>query len=153
MARTDLEFVVHRRLQELPVPSAPATLLPRVMQRVQAWAARPWYQRAWFTWPAGWQAASVAAFGVVLAVIVMTVPSLALGARAYAMSLVGGATTQVPDLGPRVEAIVSAAQVLWHALVHPVLVFAFVLVLVMALMCATVAVALNRVVFGKPVHS
>jgi hypothetical protein len=153
MARTDLEYVVHRRLQQLPMPPAPATLLPRVMQRVQAWAARPWYQRAWFTWPAGWQAASLAVFAALIGVLAAGVPSLSAFVQTQVSSVVGGAASHVPDLGPRSEAFLSAAQVLWHALVHPVLVYAFVLVMVMAVMCATVAVALNRVVFGKPVHS
>jgi hypothetical protein len=153
MARTDLEYVVHRRLQQLPMPAAPATLLPRVMQRVQAWAARPWYQRAWFTWPAGWRAASLAAFIVLIGGLAVGVPSLMVFVEAQWSAAVGGAASHVPDLGPRTEAFVSAAEVLWHALVHPVLVCAFVLVMVMAVMCATVAVALNRVVFGKPGHS
>ena len=35
------------------LPRAPHTLLPRVLAAVQAWAQRPWYERAWFTWPLG----------------------------------------------------------------------------------------------------
>ena len=38
MHPADLERVVHRRLQQLPPPGAPSTLLPRVMALVQTWA-------------------------------------------------------------------------------------------------------------------
>ena len=51
MGPADFEHRLTRELQMLPTPRAPGTLLPRVMAAVQAWALRPWYQRAWFTWP------------------------------------------------------------------------------------------------------
>src|SRR4029078_6895329 len=50
--RTDAELGVRRP------PMAPDTLLPRVLAAVDAWINRPWYTRAWFTWPLGWQIAS-----------------------------------------------------------------------------------------------
>src|SRR6185436_19684837 len=59
MTFEDLERRVHRELERLPSPLAPDSLLPRVLAAVDAWARRPWYTRAWFTWPLGWQVASV----------------------------------------------------------------------------------------------
>src|SRR6478752_931002 len=56
----DLEALASRELRRLPLPRAPQTLLPRVLAAVDAWARRPWYMRAWFTWPLGWQGASLA---------------------------------------------------------------------------------------------
>jgi hypothetical protein len=56
----ELEQRVDRALAELPPLAAPDTLLPRVLAAVQSWAERPWYQRAWLTWPMGMQVASVA---------------------------------------------------------------------------------------------
>src|ERR1700736_1870656 len=61
MHPVDLETLVDRELRQLPLPRAPHTLLPRVLAAVQAWAQRPWYERAWFTWPLAWQMASVSA--------------------------------------------------------------------------------------------
>jgi hypothetical protein len=68
MDTDDLERLTGQKLRSLPPPRAPRTLLPRVMDAVRH-AARPWYQRAWFTWPAGWQAASVAALLVLVAAL------------------------------------------------------------------------------------
>src|SRR3954466_15035194 len=72
----DLERLADLGLRRLPLPRAPQTLLPRVMAAVHAWADRPWYARAWFTWPVGWQAASVAALLIVIAGVVVTVPRI-----------------------------------------------------------------------------
>ena len=60
MSFDDLERRVHDELRRLPAPLAPGTLLPRVLAAVDAWARRPWYARAWFTWPIGLRVASVA---------------------------------------------------------------------------------------------
>ena len=64
----DLERVAQRALERLPAPRAPHTLLPRVMAAVQQWTRRPWYARAWVTWPLGWQALSTAALVLLLIV-------------------------------------------------------------------------------------
>ena len=61
MNPTDLETLVDRELRRLPALRAPHTLLPRVLAAVQRWSQRPWYARAWFTWPIGGQIASAAA--------------------------------------------------------------------------------------------
>ena len=61
MNTPDLEPRVDRELRRLPAPRAPHTLLPRVMAAAEAWAERPWYTRAWVTWPLAWQVVSVAA--------------------------------------------------------------------------------------------
>ena len=45
--------LVDRELRQLPSPRAPHTLLPRVLAAVEQWTRRPWYARAWFTWPLG----------------------------------------------------------------------------------------------------
>jgi hypothetical protein len=59
MAFDELEQRMRDELARLPSPGAPPTLLPRVLAAVDAWVSRPWYARAWFTWPLGWQAVSV----------------------------------------------------------------------------------------------
>jgi hypothetical protein len=64
MDRSNLERRIAWELAHLPSPAAPPTLLPRVMAAVQAWATRPWYERAWTTWPIGWQVAALALFAI-----------------------------------------------------------------------------------------
>ena len=75
MPFADLEQRVDRELRRLPAPRAPHTLLPRVLAAVEAWVNRPWYTRAWFTWPLGWQVASVALLVLAVAGVWMLPPA------------------------------------------------------------------------------
>ena len=61
MDPADLETFVDGELRRLPLPRAPQTLLPRVLAAVEQWRERPWYARAWFTWPLAWQSGRSAA--------------------------------------------------------------------------------------------
>lgn len=56
-----LEQWLSRKLKHLPELRAPGTLAPRVMARIRARAAAPWYRQPWFHWPPVWQAGSLAA--------------------------------------------------------------------------------------------
>ncbi len=153
MHPADLERVLHRRLQRLPAPSAPPTLLPRVMALVQTWAVRPWYERAWFTWPIALQVASAAVLVMVVSAGVWMTPTVSLAARTIVGESLGRYTARVPDLAERAQAASSAMEVLWRALFQRVLLVAFAVVVAMGTACAAVAFAVNRVVFGRPVHS
>jgi hypothetical protein len=129
MLPADLERVVHRELQRLPLPRAPHTLLPRVLAAVDAWVNRPWYERAWFTWPLGWQIASV--------VLVV---------------LVGYGFWMLPPAPPAVEATTSATRVLWRTLIEPFLSYVLVVVVLMCVACAAFGAALNYLVLERTAH-
>lgn len=120
MQPADLEETVHRELRQLPLPRAPETLLPRVLAAVEAWSHRPWYSRAWFTWPLGWQIASAAAAALVI----------------YGL-------WALPPAPPEVAAATSATRVVWRTLVQPLLTYVFVLVALMCVACAVFGAALN----------
>ena len=64
MDPVDLERLTDRALRSLPTPRAPRSLLPRVLAAVAAEASRPWYARAWLSWPLHWQLVSGAATAV-----------------------------------------------------------------------------------------
>jgi hypothetical protein len=151
--QADLERQIDRALKQLPGIRAPHTLLPRVMAAVQAWAARPWYERAWFTWPRWLQAASASAVTLVFVAIWAAMPFVSdVADRAYfalVSSLGGGVASSVE----RIDATVTGAHLLWRALVEPILAYAAIVVIAMYLACATVAVALGRVLFGKAMPS
>lgn len=149
MLGADLERHVASELRRLPYPSAPATLLPRVLAAVQAWAARPWYERAWLTWPVGWQVASVVLFAVAAVAAAAFGPSLSGLTDAFAAGITTRLGRRIPDLGSRLEIISLAVPVLWRALVYRVLLAAFVIVGLMSLACIAVAAMLNRAVFGR----
>jgi hypothetical protein len=127
--------VVGARLRELPLPAAPGTLLPRVMAAAHEWARRPWYSRAWFTWPLGWQAASIALLGVLCVLgagAVLLLPSVASAAARLAS--------------------VNAVLILWRTFVRPVAPYAFAFAALMGVACAVFGAALNYVVFSRTVQ-
>ena len=126
---------VGARLRQLPLPAAPHTLLPRVMAAAQAWARRPWYSRAWFTWPLGWQAASIALLCVLCVLGVGAVLLLPSAASAVARM-----------------ASVNVAVVLWRTFVRPVAPYAFAFAALMCLACAVFGAALNHVVLRRTVQ-
>lgn len=55
------EAAISRELKSLPELTAPASIASRVMTAIEERAAVPWHRRSWGTWPASWQAASLAA--------------------------------------------------------------------------------------------
>lgn len=121
-----LATAIDRELRQLPTPHAPKTLLPRVLAAADAWARRPWYTRAWFAWPAGWRAASVAA-----------------------VTLLVFGIWKVPPAPASVVATAGATRVVWNLLIAPVLPYAFVFVVLMGVTCVAAGLALNYVLLEK----
>jgi hypothetical protein len=143
----DLERLADRELRRLPAPRAPQTLLPRVMAAVEAWAGRPWYSRAWFTWPMAWQAVSVAALALLVAGTVLFAPHV----QAAASSAIGGVQVfagGVTEVAP-VETTANSARILWRTLLEPLATYALVVVVLMVLACAVFGTALNHVVIER----
>ena len=126
MSFADLEQRVDRALRRLPAPHAPQSLLPRILAAVDGWARRPWYTRAWLTWPMGWQAASVAA----------------------AIALAYGAWI-LPPLPSSVTGTTSAGGVVWRTLVEPFLAYVSGIVLLMCIACAAFGAALHHVLLER----
>ena len=149
----ELERFVSRQLRALPMPPAPRTLLPRVLAAARAWSERPWYAREWFTWPVIWQLGSVAVLLLTIAGGAVVVPTLQSSLTNSMNSI--GATIQMdlPRLAGGLDVSANVLLVIWHALVQPFLPYAFVIVVLMCGACATVVFALNRVVFGRALHS
>ena len=142
---------VSRALTQLPAIRAPHTLLPRVMAAVQTWVGRPWYQRAWFTWPIGWQLATVAGLVILTVSTWEWAPPLELGTT-LARVMPGSAQPLSPETTSSLAALRVAAGVLWEGL-QPILLVAFGIVVAMTAACLAAAVALNRAVFGRAQHS
>jgi hypothetical protein len=149
MHRGDLERVVHDELRRLPLPEAPPTLLPRVVAAVHAWTLRPWYERAWFTWPLGWQVISIAALVGLAGAAVVLFPSAeqALVEAIAARTAVVAATFR--SLVGQTEAVVTAGRIVWRAVGEPLVPYAFGVVTLMCVACVALATALNRVVVER----
>jgi hypothetical protein len=145
----DLETIIGRELRQLPTPSAPHTLLPRVLAAVHAWRMRPWYERTWFTWPVEWQMASAAALILLVAGGGMMMPGARAAAVAATSTFAAPLMGEIADAARSTAVAVNAAAVLWRALVEPFVPYAFGLVALMCLACALFATALNHVAFGS----
>ena len=148
----DLERHVDRVLADLPPLDAPDTLLPRVLAAVRAWAERPWYQRAWLTWPAGLQAASVALLLVVVLAIAMALP-LVQAEAADALALVTArAPIDMPRIPASLRATANAVVLVWRALIQPLVPFALAVAVMAGLASVVIASALNRVLLERSVQ-
>jgi hypothetical protein len=147
MDPAELERLVARELRALPAPRAPRTLLPRVLAAADASARRPWYSRAWMTWPAVWQAVSVLVLIAGVSGAALLLPSLrtAMSALTFVADVQGDVAARARD----VEVATTTVRVLWNALLAPVVPYAFGLVLLMCVACAVFGTALNHLVFGK----
>jgi hypothetical protein len=149
MNQVDLEAVIGRELKRLPAPRAPQTLLPRVLAAAHAWTMRPWYERAWFTWPLGWQLASAAALLLFLAGAGMLLPGAQAAAAAAASTFAAPLIGDVAGVAERTAVAVNAAGVLWRALVQPFIPYVFGLAMLMCVACAALGAALNHLASGR----
>jgi hypothetical protein len=149
MHRADLEHAVHDELRRLPSPEAPPTLLPRVLAAVQEWTMRPWYQRAWFTWPLGWQVISLAALVGFAGAGVVIFPSAEQALVTAIAARTAVAAAALRSVFGQAEAVVTAARIVWRALGEPLVPYAFTVVLVMCLACVAFGTVLNRVAFER----
>jgi len=145
----DLETRIDRTLRRFPAPRAPRTLLPRVLAAVQEWSQRPWYSRAWFTWPIGGQIVAAAA----LILVAVGAAFLTMSAQAAIDQSAARLLSGVMPVAQRAEAMLNAARVVWHAVGEPLAVYAFAVVAVMFLACVAFGTALSHVAFGRTVHS
>src|SRR5216110_2780099 len=136
MRPADLESILHRQLRQLPSPRAPHTLLPRVLAAVQTWSRRPWYARAWFTWPLGWQLVSIGALAAIIAGGVVLLPDVQAAAASRAGAVGGGLLMPATEGFQRAQLAANAAVVLWRAVVQPLAGYAFAIVLMMCVACA-----------------
>jgi hypothetical protein len=149
MHPVDLETLVDRELRQLPAVRAPHTLLPRVLAAVQQWSQRPWYARAWLTWPLAAQIASAAALFLIVVGSALLIADAQIAVGETSARLLNRAA----PLTEAAEATINAARVVWRALIEPLLIYAFGLVVLMCLACAAFGTALNHVAFGRTVHS
>ncbi len=149
MRPDELEELIDRELNQLPLPQAPRTLLPRVMTAVGELRARPWYARPWVTWPSAWQVLSAAAVVLFVTALWAALPAIRVVAAAAPSTLVGRVAVQLTIFADYVEGLTGALQVLWRALVQPVGVYAFAVVATMGVACAALVAALNRIVLGR----
>jgi hypothetical protein len=65
----DWEKELHRELDALPELEAPSSLIPGVMERINAPVPAAWYRESWWQWPLAVRAASIVAVLAMLGVL------------------------------------------------------------------------------------
>lgn len=153
MNHFELERFVSHRLRALPGPRAPRTLVPRVLAAARAWSARPWYTREWLAWPLAWQLGSAALLLLTIAAGFGVVPAVQSFIAQATDSLAARIEFDLPRIAGGLHVSANTLRVIWRALVQPFLPYALALIVLMAAASATVAIALNRVIFGRALHS
>ena len=127
---TDLDHQLDHELRRLPAPTAPVSLLPRVMQAVAQAEAKPWYSRAWVTWPR-----AVQAFSAVLL----------LGVIVGLWRIAPVAVAAIPLFNE----VSTLTRVLWNVVLQPIAFYFFVLSIGFALACGLLWTAVNRIALGE----
>lgn len=147
MEHDELEHLIDRELRDLPAPRAPRSLLPRVMAAA-AEARRPWYARAWRTWPVSVRTASVVVSLATLAGLALSLPIVQAAIAAHAAPLVGRVTTDVWQVIARTMDAQRAAEIVWRVVISPVASVALLPILAMLAASLACGAALGRLAFG-----
>ena len=148
MRPADLEALVSRALGGLPPPPAPHTLLPRVLAAAQRWSQPPWYARAWFTWPVGWQVATIVALFAIAAVSYVLLPEVYAAVQG-AFPFGARAGRAANGIARSFSVAIDVGAVFWRALIQPVAGYASAVILLMGFAGAVFGMALNQVVLGR----
>jgi len=150
MHPADLERLVDAEIRSLPMPHAPRTLLPRVLSAAQNWMLRPWYARAWFTWPLAWQSVTICAL-VLSAWGGLTLMSVVHAAMSGGSSadVVASTVNDIARFVRGVAAMVEAGQDLSRTLLVPIARVVSAIAVVMYVACAVFGAALNHVIFER----
>ena len=141
----DLERRAHDALRRLPTPSAPNTLLPRVMAAARQTPQRAWYARAWRSWPHAWQAASAVAVLAVLVAFALGAALLDAAAGRELLLGLGGWPSRLAMTASRIAAALDATMLVWRTIVEPVRVYVMAFVAVASAACALLGAVLLHV--------
>lgn len=149
MPQTDLEDLVGRTLRALPVPRAPQTLLPRVLEAVRH-REQGGTASGWRSWPLGVQVASgvlcAAAMTAGLTVgpdVRVVIADLLTAMWAGTLALAAGPVAEAADMTRRADAGLELVRILWRVVVAPLVAYAAVIFVLTCLVCAGVELSLT----------
>jgi len=145
---------VHRALKALPAPTAPRTLLPRVMAEVALRQQRR--QRGiapWFDWPIEWRSMSAAAVVLLVAAGWLVGPGLEALAGAAFANATGAIEERIVTAAPGSAAAAHLVSVAWEMVLQPAISFVLMWMVVMCAACAAIgaafSAALGRAAIGE----
>ena len=138
---TNLERLIQQELQNVPDLKAPATLMQRVMARIEAGTSVPWWRQAWLGWPLSAQLASLALFAGLLAVSAFSLGEVdfaSYGAQAWA----GFQSLSV--LWDKLAALLNAAVLVNRAFAEHLLIWVLPVLMLLAFAAAAAGSGLWR---------
>jgi hypothetical protein len=116
-------------------------------------ARRPWYARAWRTWPVGWQIASFVACLVLVAGTSLLWPVLQQWGGTELAPVLNTVSGPLDGAAVRYAALQRAAEVVWRVAIAPVATFALVPLAIMCAASLAFGAALGRLAFGEASQS
>ena len=145
MNHIDLQQLLERELKQLPTPRAPESLLPRVLAAtVHPGSAKPY--GGWLAWPRAWQVVSAAALIALVAGAWMLWPLV--GPADFLWRTAPETPAPVITLVRNAGETATVVRVLWQVLVQPVATYILVLAISLALACAVLWTAVERLALG-----
>jgi hypothetical protein len=141
----DLEQLVDAELKRLPTPRAPRTLLPRVLAATAAQPKHSQGARGWMVWPRAWQLVG----GIAAVVVLVGIWRLAALAGPFIAALMPDAGLgRAAALTRGADDAVTVVRVLWDVLLQPVATYVSILAVSLALACALLWSAVERLAPG-----
>ena len=145
MSPIDLEHLVDSELKRLPTPRAPRTLLPRVLAAATAQEQHAKPARGWAGWPLGWQFAG----GCVAALLFVGMWRLVSFAQPYVADVLSiGGFDRAASVTRSADEAAAVVRVVWEVLLQPVATYVSVLAISLALACALLWTAVERLAPG-----
>ncbi len=145
----DLEQFIDAELKRLPALSAPRTLLPRVLAAAAAEKPHPQSARGWAVWPRGWQFAG----GVVAAAALVGIWRLGAFALPFIAQMLSiGEFGRAAAVSRSADDTATVVRVLWEVLLQPVATYVSILAISLALACALLWTAVERLAPGGASH-
>lgn len=144
----DLEHLVDAELKRLPARRAPRTLLPRVLAATAAQEHRQ-PAKGWSVWPRAWQLAAAGIAAVVLAGVWRL---MSFAGPYLAPLLSNSGFDRTASVTRRADDIAVIVRVLWEMLIQPAATYVSILAISLALACALLWSAVERLAPGGASH-
>jgi len=146
----DWESRLDCALKNLPDRQAPATLVPRVLQAIQARARLPWWRRTWWNWPPAAQIFSLLICSAILGGVVLLCEQSSLSPVIEATSAwVSDLFAPLAPLWHCLGSLSGALVLVAHKLGTLVFLIGALLCLGMYLSCVGLGTLCYRLVIGK----
>ena len=139
-----LEKLLDDELKKLPAITAPPGLLRSVLATLEAHAESPWWQRAWWQWPAAAQAAFII-LAIALVAAATTGGALLNDAAVHWLQTLSSQASGFTSTWTSFAPLGDAGLLLWQKAAQPLLLYGMVVAGVLYLACLGLGTMVFRV--------